>query len=246
MLGRLIWTLCKCTAAFTLLFASIIQAAESPQDFTGVWLAFASETAISTRDILTGEGTTLVADFTALYPNMVEPASYCVTPGMPATMTSIEGYPIEFLHSANRLTLLAENQKQVRRIFLDDRDHPADYPASRMGHSIGAWEGNTLVINTVGLAENLIGLMPSTETTTIIERVTKITRAQVSAQTSGFITTSPLGDDVLAINLTISDPALYAKSQTVTVYYQRIEDTGLVKFDCSHDLWQQALKEANQ
>src|SRR5688500_17534891 len=85
------------------------RAAENPQDFTGVWLAYASEAADPRpiSDLLTQEGETLVADFNSLYPNIVEADSFCAPAGMPAVMSTVEGRPIEIIHSDKRITVLA-------------------------------------------------------------------------------------------------------------------------------------------
>ena len=61
--------------------------------------------------------------------------------------------PVEILQSDKRVTLLYENDHEVRRVFMDGRRHPTDLDATTMGHSIGRWEGATLVIDTVGLRE---------------------------------------------------------------------------------------------
>lgn len=245
LLALLFTALKLCTAVF---FSADLFAADDPREFTGVWQAFASEPAFA-RDAsaaLTPEGQTLVADFNALYPNPVEPGAYCVPPGMPATMTSIVSYPIEILHSYNRITILAEMERQVRRVFMDGRAFPTNYPTTRMGYSIGHWENDTLVIETRLLGEMLLGRSPRTENTVVVERVSKIKRDQVSATPNAFINDPTLDDDVLAFQLTISDPVLYREPQVVTVYYQHISEDSLLEYDCEADLWLQALDAANQ
>ena len=44
----------------------------------------------------------------------------------------------------------------VRTIHLDMDDHPIDITPSRAGHSIGKWDGNTLVVDTTGFAEGYL------------------------------------------------------------------------------------------
>jgi hypothetical protein len=60
---------------------------------------------------------------------------------------------MQIFHSAKGLALLYENAPgpQFRMIYTDGRPHPADYDTSFMGHSVGRWEGDTLVVDTVGL-----------------------------------------------------------------------------------------------
>src|SRR3984957_5276576 len=80
-----------------------------------------------------------------------DPTASCRPGGMPRIMTT--PYPMEFLIQKDRVTVLLEISSQVRRIYTDGRKHPApdDLDPSYMGHSIGHWEGDTLVVDTVGL-----------------------------------------------------------------------------------------------
>lgn len=73
----------------------------------------------------------------------------CLPPGMPTIMS--QPYDIEFLFTPGRVTIIQEAYMQVRRVFTDGRGHPADLDPTFNGNSIGHWEGDTLVIDTVGL-----------------------------------------------------------------------------------------------
>jgi hypothetical protein len=73
----------------------------------------------------------------------------CLPPGMPTIM--FQPYDIEFLFTPGRVTIIQEAYMQVRRVFTDGRGHPADLDPTFNGHSIGHWEGDTLVIDTAGL-----------------------------------------------------------------------------------------------
>lgn len=235
-------------ASASLALASLAQAAEDARDFNGVWQAFTSEPAISRSadGNLSAEGEIRLADFNVQYPNMIEPGSYCVPTGMPSTMTSIASFPIEITQTTDRITLIAALESQYRRLFLDGRDYPENHPATRMGYSIGHWEGNTLVVETRLLSEMLTGRFPRTEETLVVERISKIKRAQVTAPSNGIIDNPVIDDEVLAVNLTITDPTLYSEPQTLTVYYQHIDDNSMLEYDCATELWLQALDEANQ
>jgi hypothetical protein len=64
-----------------------------------------------------------------------------------------------------------------RTIYMDGRQHPANLSPSYRGHSIGHWEGDTLVVDTVGFNEKVwidnLGV-PTTEQLHTIERFTRI------------------------------------------------------------------------
>src|SRR5690606_24564789 len=121
----------------------------------------------------------------------------------------------------DRVTMLAEYDMQLRRIFMDGRDHPDDYPTTRMGYSVGHWDDDTLVIETGLLGEYLLGAWPRTEDTHVVERVYRMTRDEVDAQPSGFIARSE-SNEVLAYEVSVTGPALYDGTRNVTMYYQRI------------------------
>ena len=82
---------------------------------------------------------------------VADPTSRCLPQGMPRFM--VASYPLEILQTRGQVTIIAEWSSQVRRIFTDGRGHP---PADEIditfnGHSTGRWEGQTLVVDTVGI-----------------------------------------------------------------------------------------------
>jgi hypothetical protein len=62
------------------------------------------------------------------------------------------GYPNLIIQTAQQITIINEENHRHRRIYLD-RVHPRNLQPSYAGHSIGHWEGDTLVVNTVALRE---------------------------------------------------------------------------------------------
>jgi len=78
-------------------------------------------------------------------------ASGCEPPAMPTVM--IQPYNLEFLFTPGRVTIVQEAYMQVRRVFTDGRPLPEDPDPTFNGSSIGRWEGDTLVVTTVGLKE---------------------------------------------------------------------------------------------
>jgi len=57
-----------------------------------------------------------------------------------------------------------------RQIFIDGRPHPKDWNPSWMGHSTGKWDGDTLVVDTVGFNEITPGFGIHTEKLHVVER----------------------------------------------------------------------------
>ena len=76
---------------------------------------------------------------------------HCFPTGMPSYML-ITHNAFELLVTPGRVTLLGEGDgNRLRRIYTDGRPHPHDPDPSFHGHSIGHWEGQTLVVDTIAL-----------------------------------------------------------------------------------------------
>ena len=77
-----------------------------------------------------------------------------------------------FVQTPSLLVQLSEDEPSHRLVFLDGRAHPTDPDPSWKGHSIGKWEDDTLVVDTVGLNDKswLPDSLPHTEMLHIIER----------------------------------------------------------------------------
>ena len=75
----------------------------------------------------------------------------CLPESMPSWML-ITHNAMEILFTPGRVTMLGESDgNRIRRIYTDGRAHPEDPDPTFHGHSIGTWEGDTLVIDTVGI-----------------------------------------------------------------------------------------------
>jgi hypothetical protein len=112
---------------------------------------------------------------------------------------------VEFLPTEGRLTITNESG-MIRRIALGSGSLPAEVDASRLGTSVGHWEGSTLVIETAGLrADNPVYLTPFKlgEGAHVLERITQT------------------GPDTLQIAMTMTAPALFAKPFELQLVYKR-------------------------
>ena len=109
-----------------------------------------------------------------------------------------------------------------RQVFLDGRGHPRDPNPSWMGHSVGHWEGDTLVVDTVGFNDRS-WLDPQGHPHTDRMRVTERMRRP------------DLGH--LEIEITIDDPGAYAKPWVI----QRAAD-----LDLNDDIGEYVCNENNR
>ena len=101
----------------------------------------------------------------------------CLPEAMPSWML-ITHNAMEILFTPGRVTMLGESDgNRLRRIYTDGRPHPEDPDPTFHGHSIGKWEGDTLVIDTVGiLPQSLIAIseaagVPNNGDMRVIERI---------------------------------------------------------------------------
>jgi len=81
-----------------------------------------------------------------------DPEGFCLPPGGPRSMGT--PYPAEIIQDRDRIVIIFEGGGHVwREIHMDGRPHPEDPNPTYFGHSVGHWEGDTLVVDTVGFNE---------------------------------------------------------------------------------------------
>ena len=121
----------------------------------------------------------------------------CFPPGMPRIMLTPE--PFEIFHLPNRVMMFFEYDHFVRQIYTDGRDHAAGLEPTWTGDSIGKWDGDTLVVDTVNLNDktwfDLLGT-PHSDALHVIERIRRVDH------------------DTLQINFTFEDPKAFTKTWT--------------------------------
>jgi len=138
--------------------------------------------------------------------NLQGEVANCVPPGLPGIMS--QPYPIEFLYQPGKVVMLIEAYMQFRHIYTDGRKHPEDPDATFMGHSIGHWEGDTLVVDSVGFTDStqIAGGVPHSDKLRIVERIRKVSPEWMEIQT------------------TLTDPVVLAEPFTTTASYRHLDD----------------------
>lgn len=148
--------------------------------------------------------------------HLAEGAEECKWPGMPQIMTY--PYPFEILHTPGRITMIFEAESQVRRIFLNRSEHLPfeELDPSYNGDSIGRWEGNTLVIETVGFHDHteIPGGYPHSEHMRIVERLRYI------------------GPETIQLDMTITDPLAFREPFNQTIIYSKRPDWRIREYSC--------------
>jgi hypothetical protein len=173
-------------------------------DFSGVWSGGGPIGDIR-QGLLPGEEIVLLPEAKSIMDSRLsaeDPEANCLPTGVPR----IAPYPWRIVQSpaygkAEVLYFLFEgNIHSFRQIFMDGREHPEDPDPTWYGHSIGHWEDDTLVIDTVGFNElfwfDFLG-HPHTTQLHVIERYTRTSFGTLENVT------------------TVIDPGAYAKPFTI-------------------------------
>ena len=127
--------------------------------------------------------------------DLYDPSIRACAPLGPTRMIQ-QGRPFEIINIPNRVFIRYEWDHWPRDVWMDGREHPKDMPATWMGHSTGRWDGDTLVVDTVGF--NDITFLdspghPHSEALHLIERYTRVNQ------------------DTLEVQITFDDPQVYTK-----------------------------------
>src|SRR6202045_2982838 len=83
----------------------------------------------------------------------INPEALCLFAGIPRA--SISGVPFEIVQNSNRLAFLYELMTTWRSIPVDGREHPNDIEPSFFGNGVGKWDGDALVIDSIGFKDKL-------------------------------------------------------------------------------------------
>ncbi|WP_156457727.1 hypothetical protein [Altererythrobacter sp. Root672] len=141
----------------------------------------------------------------------------CLPPGMPGIMR--QPYPIEFLFTPGRVTIFAETYTQARRIYTDGRALPEDPDFLFNGTSVGRWDGDTLLVDTVGFSPvtDISGGIPHGEKMRIQERIWL---------------DKP---DVLRIETTITDPDVLTEPYVQQLAFRREKTWEIREYVCEEN-----------
>jgi hypothetical protein len=148
-----------------------------------------------------------------------DPTLDCVPPGMPYILAVPT--PFEFVQTGREIIQLFEYNHFVRRIRMDLRTHPAELKDTGghewLGHSIGWWEGDVLVIDTVGFNDTTwldrLG-HPHSDALHLVERIRR------------------LDQGTLEYVITVEDEKAYTRAWTGRLLYTRRPDWRILEHVC--------------
>ena len=146
-------------------------------------------------------------------------------------------FPTQILQGHNQIVILNEWVAVPRRIYMDGRSHPApeDTLPTWQGHSIGRWEGDTLVVDTVGTngrSRPINGYLAGNVNAT--PESLKVPRLPASDQMRLVERFRLLGNgNILEVTKTITDPKAYLRPFSNTVYMERRNDIDVQEYYCA-------------
>jgi hypothetical protein len=135
------------------------------------------------------------------------PHSFCMPAGVPGF--HLYGFqPLYFVQSPKEVIMIYSNDQQVRRVYLDV-PHSANLNPSWYGESVGHYEGDTLVVDTIGLNDKTFVdnfRTPHTDKLHVVERFKLVD-----------------GGKVMQVNITFDDPDAFNAPWSVMQRYDRIQ-----------------------
>lgn len=194
--------------------------ADGTPDLSGVWNGSGANDSDISKGLKAGEAVVMLPWAEALVKarkSKDDPEANCMPAGIPRGSP----YPWRIVQTPGIYFIVFEgNIHSFRQIFMDGRKHPDDLDPTWYGHSIGHWEGQTLVVDTVGFNDKFwFDYMghPHTEKLHTIERYTR----------------TNLGN--MSIEVTIDDPGAYAKPFTTVGRARIMAGTELLEYICQEE-----------
>ena len=146
------------------------------------------------------------------------PGVRCWPSGIPEKNNIPDG--VKVVQTPDLVLLLHESRTIYRQVFTDGRAHPKDPQPTWMGYSIGRWEGDTLVVETIGQNGrtwlDMRGL-PATNALRVVERFRRPSIGRIE------------------IDVTIDDPKAYTKPWDVKLSWSLLPDTDLIESICEEN-----------
>ena len=140
--------------------------------------------------------------------NTMHVIRWCILSGMPMTMDS--GAPLDIEQDSKHVGILAEPVSGPRTVYLDGRKHPDMnlFDNTTVGDSIGHWEGDTLVVDTIGFSDKGITTIPGGGLRTPNSHLVERYRLEDNGAH-------------LLVTFTWTDPKVFAKPHTYAFRYSR-------------------------
>jgi hypothetical protein len=153
------------------------------------------------------------------------PHTQCLPGAAPTPRGGGSPFIIKIVQKPELMVVLLEDLPGYRQIFVDGRAHPEDPNPSWVGHSAGRWEGDVLVVDTVGYNDRgWMNRYPRTEDLHIVERYTRTEYGR------------------MMVEVTIEDPTVFKKPWVQNVPMDLAPQEELFEYVCENNKWAQAAE----
>lgn len=221
---------------FGLLMANSALSQEVP-DFSGLWFPsrgggfVTGQTPAETP--FSDFGQKKYDDYVNTYAIDDDPGGFCIKPGLPRSIWGAP-FPVEIVQTEGFINMFWEGYFQYRKIYLEGYDRPEPILSSRMGYSVGHFEGNVLVVETSYLREYpYMRRLPNTDDATVVERISMATRTDDNGVSTRY----------LSNELTLTDSTLYSEPVIVRATLAFSPDTPIMEYSCSEAIFDEYLLE---
>jgi hypothetical protein len=147
------------------------------------------------------------------------PSGKCLPKSVPEGMT-LPPYPFKIVHTPTVTLVLYEVFVNYRQIHTDGRSLPEQRNPAWFGYSVGHWEGDTFVVETVGINDRTWlddAGHPHSDALRIVERMRRVDFGRME------------------IEFTFDDPKAYTKPWTAKVIFELMPDTELLEYVCENE-----------
>ena len=203
----------------------------STQDISGVWVSTPPRRVGGPTDSLLDPADKKKPDSATVVPFLPEaeakykaakeidsPTTRCLPPGISELMFA-PFYPMAIVQAPGRVVTIHEFMNVVRWIYTDGQGHPKDLDLTWLGNSVGKWEGDTLVVDTVGFNDkgwlDAHGMTHSDQLHTV-ERFHR-------------------RGAVLEYSMTIEDPKTFSRPWTIHMDYEAKPDWKIAEYICNEN-----------
>jgi hypothetical protein len=155
-----------------------------------------------------------------------DPLTRCISHGFPRIFNALA--PVEFVVRPEQTWILAEHTRATMRIYTDGTEHPPvdERWHNFYGHSVGHWEGDTLIFTTVALKG-------WRDHDSVLDRSGLVLSDQAHA-TTRIRRTEENGEDLLLVRITLEDPVSLTEPWVVEKrFYRQPAGTKIFDYECN-------------
>ncbi len=159
----------------------------------------------------------------AFDPSKHDPVPLCMPYGVPRVMTALGAFPMEIVQTPTQVTMIFDAHDEARRVMLPGKQRdPSELAPLWLGYASGQWDGETLVVTTIGLTDQSLingAGVPHSDKLIVTERIRR-----TDAHT-------------LVNEMTLDDAQAFTQPIKRTIYYARVPEMPPREMHCNEQMW---------